>query len=158
MRVATFTDAVRRLCRRCTIMAADVLDLANRVSARRPVFTRTIAYLQRFRRALKTPRRICGIHNYSDVNRFRDVGTRAVMGALGCRQYWLTETGGLFEFGASFPPSASRQVRATRYMFRLANRLKAVRRLYVYNWFGRMSPRFDAGLVADGAARPAYRE
>jgi hypothetical protein len=157
-RAAAFTDAARRACPRCTLMVADVLDLANRVSARRPVFTRTTTYVTRFRRALKAPLRICGIHNYSDVNRFRDVGTRAVMRALGCRQYWLTETGGLFEFGGSFPPNARRQLRATRYMFRLANRHTAIKRLYVYNWFGRMTPRFDAGLVADGVARPAYRE
>jgi hypothetical protein len=32
------------------------------------------------------PRKICGIHNYSDVNRFRDTGTRAIIRALGCRQ------------------------------------------------------------------------
>jgi hypothetical protein len=139
-------------------MVADVLDLANRVSAKKPRFTRLQAYVKRFRRALKAPRRVCGIHNYSDVNRFRDVGTRAVMNALGCRQYWLTETGGLFEFGRAFRADPRRQLRATRYMFRLAARHKAIKRLYVYNWFGEMTPRFDAGLVADGEARPAYRE
>ena len=50
--------------------------------------------------ALKAPRTICGIHNYSDVNRFRSTGTKALMKALGCKQYWLTETGGLYKFGS----------------------------------------------------------
>ena len=43
----------------------------------------------RFRRALRIPRSVCGLHNYSDVNRFRSDGTRALMKALGCRRYWL---------------------------------------------------------------------
>jgi hypothetical protein len=28
----------------------------------------------------------------------------------------------------------------------------------VYTWFGAVTPRFDAGLVADGTARPALTE
>jgi hypothetical protein len=43
-------------------------------------------------------------------------------------------------------------------MFKLAKRNKRIRRVYVYTWFGAVTPRFDAGLVANGRARPAYRE
>ena len=50
-------------------------------------------------RRLRVPRDVCGIHNYSDVNRFRTAGTRALMRALGCRRYWLTETGGIMSAG-----------------------------------------------------------
>ena len=32
--------------------------------------------------ALKAPRTICGLHNYSDTNRFRDRGTKAIIKAL----------------------------------------------------------------------------
>jgi hypothetical protein len=49
-------------------------------------------------------------------------------------------------------------LRATQYMFKLARRYKRIRRLYVYTWFGAITPRFDAGLVAKGKPRPAYRE
>ena len=43
-------------------------------------------------------------------------------------------------------------------MFKLARRFKRIKRVYVYTWFGRTTPRFDAGLVAHGRPRLAYRE
>ena len=116
-------------------------------------------YIKRFRKALKSPRRFCGLHNYSDTNRFRDTGTRKIIKALGCREIWLTETGGIYRFRTGgLNQSASRQKRATTYMFRLARRYPLIKRLYVYTWFGAVTPRFDAGLVARGKPRPAYYE
>jgi len=154
---ARFTDIVRRNCRKCKIVVADILDRADRAAAKRPTYKSTLRYIKKFRRALKTKRRICGIHNYSDVNRFRDTGTRAIIKALGCKEIWLTETGGIFAFDV-FRPSESRQLKATKYMFKLARRNRRIKRLYVYTWFGNVTPRFDAGLVADGSARPSYAE
>jgi hypothetical protein len=112
---------------------------------------RTLAYIKQYRRALRTPRTICGLHNYSDVNRFRDTGTKKIIKALGCKQIWLTESGGIYKF-AGFGTNARRQQKATRFMFKLARRYKRIKRVYVYTWFGRTTPRFDAGL---GRARPA---
>ena len=43
-------------------------------------------------------------------------------------------------------------------MFKLARRIKRIKRVYVYTWFGGARPRFDAGLVAHGRPRLAYRE
>jgi hypothetical protein len=163
---ARFTDKVRQLCPSCTIVAADVLDQADNPAAKHPTFRATTRYIKRFRHYLKTPRTICGIHNYSDVNRFHSTGTRALMRALRCKQYWWTETGGLYRF-ASFwtkktkkgcKTSASCQLKATKYMFKLARANRTVKRLYIYTWFGGDMPRFDAGLVARGKARPAYKE
>jgi hypothetical protein len=154
---ARFTRIVRRDCRGCKVVVADVLDQADNARAKKPRYRSTLRYIKRFRRALHAPRRICGLHNYSDVNRFRDTGTRRIIKALGCREIWLTETGGIYKF-AGFHASAKRQLRATRYMFRLARRFKRIRRVYVYTWFGRVTPRFDAGLVARGHPRSAYGE
>ncbi|HYM59208.1 MAG TPA: hypothetical protein VES79_14700 [Solirubrobacteraceae bacterium] len=154
---ARFTDIVRRNCPTCKIVVADILDQADSAKARRPTYKRTVRYITRFRRALKAKRTICGLHNYSDTNRFRDTGTTAIIRALGCREIWLTETGGIFKF-ASFKASESRQLKATKYMFRLATRNKRIKRLYVYTWFGNVTPRFDAGLVANGRARSSYFE
>ena len=154
---ARFTDIVRRNCRTCKIVVADILDQADRVAAKRPKYTSTLRYIKTFRKALKTKRGICGIHNYSDVNRFRDTGTKAIIRALGCKEIWLTETGGLFAF-AAFKPSESRQLKATKYMFKLAKRNRRIKRLYIYTWFGNTTPRFDAGLVANGRARRSYVE
>ena len=88
------------------------------------------------------------------------------MKALGCKEYWLTETGGLYDFGSFWSKktyngcksATTCQVKATKYMFTLAKKYKTIKRLYVYTWFGNVTPRFDAGLVADGAARPALAE
>jgi hypothetical protein len=163
---ARFTDKWRQICPSCTIVAADVLDQADNPSAARPTFRETARYIKRFRSFLKTPRTICGIHNYSDVNRFRSTGTKALMKALGCKQYWFTETGGLYKFGSFWSKktkkgcktNASCQVKATKYMFSLANANKKVKALFIYTWFGAVTPRFDAGLVAAGKPRPAYNE
>jgi hypothetical protein len=165
---AGFTNIAAQVCRGCTIVAADLLDQADDPAARRPSYNRTAAYIRKFRGALRVPRRICGLHNYSDVNRFRDTGTRAIIRALGCRQIWLTETGGLYKFGSFWTKrtrkgcrsAASCQLKATKYMFTLARRNKRVKRLYVYSYFGRVTPRFDAGLVDSrtGRARPAFAE
>lgn len=156
-RAAQFSDIGRRYCKgRCSLVALDILDQADDPSAKRPTFSSTLRYIRNVRRYLRAPRTICGVHNYSDTNRFRSTGTRAIIRALGCRQIWLTETGGIYKFGRSFPASARRQVRATTYMFRLANANRRIRRLYVYTWFGKTTPRFDAGLVADGRKRRAY--
>jgi hypothetical protein len=163
---ARFTDKWRQLCPDCTIVAADVLDQADNPSAKNPTFRATARYIKRFRSFLKTPRTICGIHNYSDVNRFRSTGTRALMKALGCKQYWLTETGGLYKFGSFWSKktkkgcktNASCQLKATKYMFSLAKSNKTIKALFIYTWFGAVTPRFDAGLVAAGKPRPAYNE
>jgi hypothetical protein len=156
---ARFTDIARRYCRECQIVVGDFLDQADRVASRNPTFRETLSYIRRWRRYLRAPRTICGLHNYSDTNRFRDTGTRTIIRALGCRQIWLTETGGIYRFGRTFRASASRQARATRYLFTLARRNKRVKRMYVYTWFGApRAARFDAGLVNDGRPRAAYRE
>jgi len=156
---ARFTRIVRRDCRGCKVVVADILDRADNARAKKPRFRSTLRYIKRFRKALKAPRRICGLHNYSDTNRFRDRGTKQIIKALGCREIWLTETGGIYKFRAGgLKASAKRQLRATRYMFKLARRNKRITRLYVYTWFGAVTPRFDAGLVANGKPRPVYRE
>jgi hypothetical protein len=163
---AGFTDIVRRDCPGCTIVAADVLDQADNPRVARPRFRKTIAYIKKFRRALKTKRTICGIHNYSDVNRFRATGTRTLIKALGCKQYWLTETGGVYKFGSFWSRKtrkgcrspAACQLKATKYLFSLVKSNRKVKRVYVYTWFGAVTRRFDAGLVAHGKARPAYGE
>jgi hypothetical protein len=163
---AKFTNTVAKLCKGCKIVVADILDQADDPAAKSPKYTETAKYIKEFRKYLKVPRTICGIHNYSDVNRFRSTGTKALMSALGCKEYWLTETGGLYDFGSFWSKStfkgcskaSSCQLKATKYMFSQAKANKKIKRLYVYTWFGDVTPRFDAGLVAAGTARPALAE
>jgi hypothetical protein len=157
---ARFSDIAAQACPECTIVLADVLDQAERRFAPRPTYRRTQRWIQRFRAALHAPREVCGIHNYSDVNRFRWTGTRALMRALGCRRYWLTETGGIvMSRGLAHDPG--RQLRATRFLLRMVANEPLIARVYVYTWFGGVTPFWDSGLVlhrTDGTtvARPAY--
>lgn len=163
---AKFTNTVAKLCKGCKLVVADILDQADDPAAKSPKFTNTAKWIASFKKSLKVKRGICGIHNYSDVNRFRSTGTAAITKALGCKEYWLTETGGLYDFGSFWSKktykgcssSSSCQVKATKYMFSLAKKNKKIKRLYVYTWFGAVTPRFDAGLVANGVERKALAE
>jgi hypothetical protein len=176
-RAAQFADAAAKVCkelgRKCTIVAADMLDQADNPKASKPTFKATSKWIKTFRKQLKTRRTVCGIHNYSDVNRFRTVGLKALEKALGCKQYWLTETGGLFDFGSFWTSKTKKaghcktapacQLKATKFLFKTVKRDRKVKRVYVYTWYGGGQPRFDAGLVAGipggtTVPRPAYYE
>jgi hypothetical protein len=154
-RAAQYYNVVRKHCRGCTIVAADVIDEKNMVK-----------WLTVFKRYARKPR-IWGLHNYRDTNRRRGQrlgGTKELLQTVRGK-VWLTETGGLVKFvlpdgRTLFPRSTTRAARAVRRMFALARQYRSrIKRLYIYNWNG--SPRrarFDAGLVnPDGTPRPAYR-
>ena len=145
--VARYFDAIRRECRGCTVLAADVV--ADHTAAR---------WLRGFDRRARR----WGVHNYSDTNRFTSAGTRAFLRLVDGR-VWITETGGIVEFTTAdgrraFRRDVRRAARATRQMFRIARSDPRIERLYVYHWNQVRPPgRFDAGLVGpDGDTRPAY--
>ena len=143
---ARYYKAMKSVCKRCTVMAADLLDSSDVAS-----------YVRKFQRATKGKGRIWGLHNYKDVNRLQSKGIRNVS-SVTRGQIWLTETGGFVQFKGSrgFGYSLKRAASRTKYMFTLARRFKRVKRIYVYRWFGEpRSARFDAGLVGpDGRSRP----
>jgi hypothetical protein len=154
-RAAQYYNVVRKYCRGCTIVAADVIDEKNMVK-----------WLKVFKRTARKPR-IWGLHNYRDTNPRRGQrygGTKELLQAVRGK-VWITETGGIVRFvlpdgRTLFPRSESRQVRALRRTFSLAKRYRSrVKRLYLYNWTGASrTARFDAGLVGPtGKPRPGYR-
>jgi hypothetical protein len=154
-RAAQYYNVVRKYCRGCKIVAADVIDEKNMVK-----------WLTEFKRHARSPR-IWGLHNYRDTNPRRGQrfgGTKELLRTVR-GPVWITETGGIVKFvlpdnRTLFPRSTSRAAKALRRTFTLAKRFRSrVKRLYIYNWTG--SPpraRFDAGLVnPDGSPRPGYR-
>jgi hypothetical protein len=150
---ARYYQALLRLCTKCTVIGLDVLDQAN--------IGPTLQYISEFKSEigrLKTVMpRIWGLHDYSDVNRMESWRTRDVSRALG-GQVWLTETGGIVQFGGAFTnrggSGLKRAAKVLHYMFGLAASDSQVKRLYVYNWTGGNSrTRFDAGLT-DSHSRP----
>ncbi len=151
---ARYFDIVAANCRRCKIVALDVLDSSNMVT-----------YVKAFRRAAEKRPTIWGIHNYADVNRRRVRQTKALLKTVR-GEVWMTETGGIVAFGESFPYDEKRAAARTKDLFRLADRfsrkqkgLKSrIMRIYPYQWTGvEPGARFDAGLVnPDGSPRAAF--
>src|SRR3954462_7331886 len=108
-RAADFFREMYRLvkgrCRTCAVIALDVLDQ-----------TGVERYMRSFYRHLSSTYRrratVVGIHNYGDVNRRRTTFTRNIIRQAhhynGRAKFWVTETGGIVNFGRSFPCSTTR--------------------------------------------------
>jgi hypothetical protein len=145
-RAAQYYNVVAEECPKCTALAGDVLDQPGMVR-----------YVRRYRAALKGTPKIWGLHNYADSNRFRDSGISDLLKTVR-GDVWLTETGGIVQFGRNFPRDEQRAARAVSYAIDLARKHDRVKRIYLYNWTGAgPEARFDAGLIGpDGEPRPAY--
>jgi hypothetical protein len=144
---AQYYKALRAVCRGCTLTGLDILDGPS-VS---PSLRYIAAYKHEIAR-LKVPMpKLWGLHNYSDTNRFQSTRTRAILAAVP-GQVWLTETGGIVQFGSSFPnkkgSGLTRAAKALTYMFKIASSNSRIKRLYIFQWSGATgSVRFDAGLM-----------
>lgn len=172
-RAADFAKEMNKFCKRCNIVALDILDQKGKKGSK----TNYDRYIRDWFRSAgslgRSKKLIIGIHNYSEVNRNRTTTSGAIIREVRKKnanaKFWYTETGGLAGFGKSFPcdpnsPSSlaaaeQRQAKAINHMFRLAKKYRRhVKRLYSYNWTGtNCTNRFDAGLIRlDGSTRPAY--
>src|SRR6202042_1488904 len=99
----------------------------------------SLEYIREYEADLHTlhvaPPHIWGVHNYSDVNRFSSSRTRALLATIPHgSEVWLTETGGIVQFGGSFPFSDSRANRAAAWTFQLAHEFHQITRVYYYTW------------------------
>jgi hypothetical protein len=144
---AMYYQALKRVCKGCTVIGLDVLD----------AFTihGTLRYISEFKREIvrlhTVMPSIWGLHNYSDINRLQSWRTREITKAFG-GQTWLTETGGLVQFKPSFlnnhGSGLTRAAKVLKYMFQVASANSRIKRLYIYDWTGgTSSTRFDAGLM-----------
>jgi hypothetical protein len=151
---ARYFNVVRRACRGCRVVAADVIDDRNMVR-----------WVTRFR-AVARGEHLWGLHNYRDSNPRRGQrygGTKLLLKTVPGK-VWLTETGGIVRFvlpdgRTLFPYSEKRANVAMTRVLRLAKAYRRrIERLYVYHWrqdsFGN---RFDAGLLnKNGQPRASY--
>jgi hypothetical protein len=144
---AEYYQALIRVCKGCTVLGLDVLDAQN--------IGPTLEYISEFKHEIGRLRtvmpKIWGLHNYSDINRLESWRTRELSRALG-GQVWLTETGGIVQFGPGFPnrrgSGLTRAAKVLKYMFAVASSQRQIKRLYIYDWTGgTASTRFDAGLM-----------
>ena len=96
-------------------------------SSTRQNISPTLSYISEFKREIGRLQTVMptiwGLHDYSDVNRLESWRTRELVTALG-GQVWLTETGGIVQFGGAFPNShgsgLTRAAKVLKYMFALA--------------------------------------
>jgi hypothetical protein len=156
---AEYYQALLRVCKGCTVIGLDVLDQNN--------IGPTLTYISEFKREIghleTVMPRIWGLHDYSDVNRLESWRTREIARALP-GQIWLTETGGIVQFGGAFPnihgSGLARASRVIRYTLAVASVIPQIKRLYLYDWTGGNSrTRFDAGLTDNHFhPRPGYVE
>ena len=144
---AKYYQALLRVCHGCTVIGLDVLD--------QHFIGSTLQYIAEFKREIYRLEtimpRIWGLHDYSDVNRLESWRTRDIVAALG-GQVWLTETGGIVQFGGGFPnvhgSGLRRAAKVIAFTFAVARSLPQIKRLYLYDWSGgTASTRFDAGLT-----------
>jgi len=152
---AQYYLVMRRHCRGCTIVAADVLDNYADHSQKMAKWLTTFSSVAR-------SARLWGIHNWADTNRFTTDGIKAMLRAVK-GDVWLTETGGIVEFttqagSRSFKPSDARAAKAMRYLFqRIVPISKRIKRVYVYNWLSHPTNRWDSGLIDhNGRKRQMY--
>jgi hypothetical protein len=128
-RAAAYYDIVTRLCRRCNVVAGDVLDIPNMAS-----------WIRSFQRHTRTRPRIWGVHNYHDANSLGSKTTRLLL-RLVRGQIWLTETGGVIRMRVRTRRGVRMRnygighaARATRHALDLARISPRIRRIYLYHW------------------------
>ena len=159
---AQYYKILKRNCRGCTVLAADLLGDKNMKS-----------WVKKFKRSYHGSGP-WGIHNYQDGNKpkafkktWTYLFTKMVKGPI-----WSTEAGGLVGFKTvkgrvAYRYSLTRQLKAQKREFALMwdRRVRSrYKRVYIYNWFGTWtkktrSNRWDSGIVdTKGKPRPAYRD
>ena len=148
---ARYYNAMRKACRSCRIIAADVLDTPDMVQ-----------WLRKFKQHAHGAR-LWGLHNYKHANDGKPttrVMLRAVRGKI-----WLTETGGMLRLkphpgssGDGRRSTPTKQARAVTRAYRIARSSRRIERMYYYEWKKQPKNRWDSAFLnANGTPRPAYR-
>jgi hypothetical protein len=137
-RAAKLYNAMRSVCRKCTIAAGDVYDNKNMVS-----------WVRKYKRTAKHVK-VWAMHNYKDATRKRGTTRQFLNATSGA--VWLTETGGLRNRGG-----LKGQAKAVKRVFSLAVHSRRIKRVYFYQWRLVATRSWDSAfLSANGKKRPAY--
>jgi hypothetical protein len=146
---ARYYNAMRKDCRTCTIVAADVLDSRDMV-----------AWVKKFKRHAPSAR-IWGVHNYKDAN--DATGTTQQLLRVVRGQVWLTETGGILRLKPADGSrggrkhTKSQQARAVRRVYQIAKSSRRITRVYFYEWAKKKGNRWDSAFIeTNGKLRPSY--
>lgn len=152
-RAAQYFKLARQICRGCKIVAADVLDQKN-----------MLPWIAQFKKFAGSKARLWGLHSYADSNRktaWRNTATLRLLNAVKGK-LWLTEVGGIVNFGTKFRYNERRAAASVSRTLSLSRKSRRIQRVYLYTWYG--SDRrvvggraWDSGLVsARGEPRRGY--
>jgi hypothetical protein len=146
---ARYYNAMRRDCRSCTVVAADVLDTKDMV-----------AWIKKFKKHAPGAR-IWGIHNYKDANDATNTTKQLLKAVKG--QIWLTETGGILRLKPADGSRGGRkhtkaqQAKAVKRVYKIAKSSRRIARVYFYEWAKKKGNRWDSAfLETNGKLRPSY--
>ena len=152
--VASYYRKMRQECRRCTILAAELLDMPN-----------MLAWVRRFKRYAKVEPKYWGLHNYVEANRFKTTSLEKLLRRVKGK-VWLTEVGGIVKRRTNkkytvkrIPESQWHALRVTRYIFdEVAKVSPRITRVYLYHWNSSTSfDSWDSALIGPtGKRRPAF--
>ena len=146
---ARYFNAMRRDCRSCRIVAADVLDTKDMV-----------AWINKFKKHARGAK-IWGIHNYKDANDATNTTQQLLKAVKG--QVWLTETGGILRLKPADGSRGGRkhtkaqQAKAVKRVYKIAKSSRRITRIYFYEWARKKGNRWDSAFVErNGDLRPSY--
>jgi hypothetical protein len=146
---ARYYNAMRKDCRSCRIVAADVLDTRDMLD-----------WVKKFKKHAPSAR-IWGLHNYKDAN--DAAGTTKTLLKAVKGQVWLTETGGILRLKPSDGSSGGRkhtkaqQAKAVKRVYKIAKASRRITRVYFYEWAKKKGNRWDSAFVeTNGKLRPSY--
>jgi len=152
---AQYYKAMRRVCPRCRVAGATLLDFPNQVK-----------WARSFIKAAGEQPRYWAVHNYISANRFDATRTRELLHAVK-GELWLTEVGGLVKRRTKPSPGkaklkegVSHAAKVTRYIFdHLARLSPRIKRVYLYHWdSGGPTSSWDSALIGfDNRPRPAMK-
>jgi hypothetical protein len=148
--LARYYKAMKRSCKGCRVLAADLLDLPSMVKWTRKYMKKTGTV------------RYWGLHNYVTANRRQTKRTKELLKVTKRGEVWLTETGGLVakrnNTAIKLPQGAAHAARVTRFILRdLVNLDRRVTRVYLYHWSSSSTTdTWDSSFVGpDFKARPS---
>jgi hypothetical protein len=158
-RAAQYFNLLSLYCRKCSVTAADVLDISNMAE-----------WVEKFLHFAHHPR-VWGLHNYTDLSAGESWRTELFL-HLVPGQVWFTETGGVVwryeHFNHSYVVhSESYAAQVASHLVGLASISSRVTRIYYYQWrvpqtlsWARQHPgklTWDSGLIQPNCSlRPAF--